>query len=59
MVGGHKIDNCSVKCFFCLGMGHTKDRRWKKIGKGPSAFTNFLKVVVNYEEVTCVLIELK
>jgi hypothetical protein len=28
--GGHKTDNCGLKCFFCLELGHTKERCWKK-----------------------------
>ncbi len=56
--GGHKTNNCILKCSFCLSMGHTKNRHWKKNGKGPSAFANFLEMLVNDEEITCVLIEL-
>ncbi len=33
-------------------MGHTKDRCWKKNGKGPSISANFVKVLVNDEEAT-------
>jgi hypothetical protein len=40
--GGHKIDNCGFKCYFCLGMGHTKDRYRKKNHKFPSTVANFL-----------------
>ncbi len=50
--GGHKTNNCGLKFFFCSGMGHTKNRRWKKNGKGPFASTNFLKALVNDEEAT-------
>ncbi len=52
--GGHNINNCNLKCYFCLGMGHTKDRCWKKNGKGPSACANFLKKLVNDEEATLI-----
>jgi len=54
VVGGHKTNNCGVKCSLCSRMGHTKDRCWKKIGKGPSTFANLLKVLVNDEEATFV-----
>jgi len=53
VVGGIK-KYCSLKCFLCLGMGHTKDKCWKKNGKGPSTFANFLKVLVNDEEATSI-----
>jgi hypothetical protein len=52
--GGHKIDNCGLKCFFCLGLGHTKERCWKKTTKGLHAPTNFLEVLVDDEEATLV-----
>jgi len=54
VVGGHNINNCDVKCFFCLGMGHTKGRCWKKNGKGPFACANFLKKLLNDEEATLI-----
>ncbi len=47
---GHKTDNCSLKCSFCLGMGHTKKKYWKKNGRGPYVSVNFLEV--NDEEAT-------
>ncbi len=50
--GGHKIENCGSKCSFCLSMGHIENSCWIKNGKGPSASTNFLKVLVNDEKVT-------
>ncbi len=56
VVGG-KIDNCDLKCSFCLGMWHIEDRCWKKNGKGPFTFVNFLEVLINDEEAT--LIKLK
>jgi hypothetical protein len=31
--GGHKTKNCGLKCSFCSGMEHTKDRCWKKMIK--------------------------
>ncbi len=48
--GGHKTYNCGLKCSFCLGMGHTKDRCSKKNGKGPPACANFLKMLMNDEK---------
>ncbi len=42
--GGHKIDNCDLKCSFYLGLGHTKEKYWKKTTKGLLATTNFLEV---------------
>jgi hypothetical protein len=41
-----------LKCSFCFGLGHTKDRCWKKFAKGPIATTNFLEILVNDEETT-------
>ncbi len=35
---------------FFFGMGHTKERYWKKNGKGPTITMNFLEVLVNNEE---------
>jgi hypothetical protein len=49
---GHKIDNCGLKCSFCFGLGHTKDKCWKKTTKGPATTTNFLEFLVNDEEAT-------
>jgi hypothetical protein len=48
------INNCNLKCSFCLGMGHTKDRCWKKNDKGPSTCANFLKKLINDEEATLI-----
>jgi hypothetical protein len=31
--GGHKIDNCGLKCSFYLGLGHMEERCWKKTTK--------------------------
>jgi hypothetical protein len=50
--GGHKTKNCGLKRSFCLSMGHKKNKRWKKNGKGPSMFANFLEVLVNKKEAT-------
>jgi hypothetical protein len=50
--GGHKIDNCGLKCSICFGLGHTKDKCWKKSAKGFLATMNFLEVLVDDEEAT-------
>jgi hypothetical protein len=31
--GGHKTDNCGLKCSIYLRLGHTEDRGWKKLQK--------------------------
>ncbi len=31
--GGHKTDNCGLKCSFFLGLRHTEERCWKKTVK--------------------------
>jgi len=48
----HNIENCGIKCSFCSGLGHLKDRCWKKPKDGKSHFgaTNFLEVLFNDEE---------
>jgi hypothetical protein len=48
--GGHKIDNCGLKCSFCFRLGHAEDRCRKKFAKGLFATTNFLEVLVDDEE---------
>jgi hypothetical protein len=48
--GEHKTYSCGLKCFFCLGMGHIKDRCWEKNGKSPSTCANFLKMLINDEK---------
>ncbi len=50
--GGHKTDNCGLKCFFYFTLGHMEDRCWKKIAKGPTTTMNFLEVLINDEEAT-------
>ncbi len=52
--GGHKIDNCGLKCSICFGLGHTKDKCWKKSAKGFPTTTNFLEVLVDDEKATLV-----
>jgi hypothetical protein len=50
----HRTENCGIKCTFCLGLGHSKDRCWKKPkdGKSHSGTTNFLEVLLNDEVAT-------
>ncbi len=50
----HRIKNYGVKCFLCLGLGHSKYKCWKKPkdGKSHSGVTNFLEVLLNDEEAT-------
>ncbi len=50
----HKTKNCGIKCSFCLGLGHSEDRCWKKPkdGKSHSGAANFLEVLLNDEEAT-------
>jgi hypothetical protein len=52
--GGHKTNNCSLKCYFCLGLGHRNERCWKKSAKGLLATMNFLEVLVDDEKATLV-----
>jgi hypothetical protein len=49
-----KTNNCGLKCSFCFGLGHIKDKCWKKSGKGLPTTTNFLEVLVDDEEATLV-----
>jgi len=50
--GGHKIDNCGLKCSFCFGLKHMENWCWKKFAKGLFATTSFLKVLVDDEKKT-------
>jgi len=51
--GGHKAENCGIRCSFYNGMGHSEDRCWKKKNTKPSNSTsNYLEVLVNDEEAT-------
>jgi hypothetical protein len=52
--GGQKVDNCGLKCYFCLGLRHVEKKCWKKTTKGLRATTNFLEVLVDDEEATLV-----
>ncbi len=46
------MENCGLKCSYCFKLNHTEDCCWKKNGKGPSATTNYLEVLINDEEAT-------
>jgi len=50
----HRTENCGVKCSFYSGLGHSKDRCWKKSkdGKPYSRAANFLEVLLNDEAAT-------
>lgn len=50
--GFHKIENCGLRCSFCNGIGHTKERCWKKNLKIRVVVANFLEVLVNDEKTT-------
>ncbi len=46
--GGHKAENCGIRCSFCNGLGHLKDLCWRKKDIKPSNSTiNYLEVLVN------------
>jgi hypothetical protein len=47
----HRTENCGVKCTYYSGLGHFKDRCWKKPkdGKSPPGAANFLEVMLNDE----------
>jgi hypothetical protein len=50
----HRTKNCGIKYTFYAGLGHFKDKCWKKPkdGKSHSGATNFLEVLLNDEEAT-------
>jgi len=50
----HRTENCGIKCSFYIGLGHSKDRCWKKPkdGKVHYGATNFVKVLLNDEQAT-------
>ncbi len=50
----HRIENCGVKCTFCIGLGHSEDKCWKKTkdGKPASGVANFLEVMLDDEAAT-------
>jgi hypothetical protein len=47
----HRTENCGIKCTYCIGLGHSEDKYWKKPkeGKSPSRAANFLEVLLNDE----------
>jgi len=49
-----RTKNCGIKCTFYSGLGHSKDRCWKKPkdGKSHSRAANFLEVLLNDEVAT-------
>jgi hypothetical protein len=50
----HRTENCGIKCSFCVGLGHSEDRCWKKPkdGKVQSGAANFVEVLLNDEQAT-------
>jgi hypothetical protein len=50
--GGHKMENCGLKCSYCFELSHTDERCWKKNKRGLPTTANYLKVLVNDEEAT-------
>ncbi len=50
----HRTNNCGIKCYFYLGLGHFEDKCWKKPKDGKSHFgaANFLEVLLNDEKAT-------
>jgi hypothetical protein len=50
----HRTENCGIKCTFCTGLGHSKDRCWKKPRdeKMHTGTTNFVKVLLSDEKAT-------
>jgi hypothetical protein len=50
----HRTENCGIKCSFCAGLGHSKDRCCKKPKdvKAHSGAANFVEVLLNDEEAT-------
>jgi len=50
----HRTENCGVKCSFCSGLGHSKDKCWRKSkdAKSHSGAANFLEVLLNDEVAT-------
>jgi len=45
----HRTENCGIKCTFCIGLGHSEDKCWKKPkdGKSAAGATNFLEVLLD------------
>jgi hypothetical protein len=51
--GGHRAENCGIRCSFCNGIRHLEDHCWRKKDTKPSnSTTNYLEVLVNDEEAT-------
>jgi hypothetical protein len=51
--GGHRVENCGIRCSFYNGMGHSEDRYWKKKDTKPlNSTANYFEVLVNDEEAT-------
>ncbi len=50
----HRTENCGVKCALCTGLGHSKDKCWKKPkdGKSAAGAANFLEVMLDDEAAT-------
>ncbi len=50
----HKTENCGVKCSYCIGLGHSEDKCWKKPkdGRSNSGAANFLEVLLDDEAAT-------
>ncbi len=50
----HRTENCGIKCSFCAGLGHLKDRCWKKPkdGKAHSGTANFVEVLLDDKQAT-------
>jgi predicted aspartyl protease len=47
----HRIENYGIKCAFCVGLGHSEDKCWKKPkdGKSTTGAANFLEVLLDDE----------
>ncbi len=45
----HRTENCGIKCTFYTGLGHSKDKCWKKPkdGKSTAGTGNFLEVLLD------------
>ncbi len=50
----HRTKNCGIKCTYCVGLGHSKDKCWKKPkdGKSTTGAAKFLEVLLNDGAVT-------
>jgi hypothetical protein len=45
----HRTENYGIKCTFCIGLGHSENKCWKKPkdGKSTAGIANFLKVLLD------------